>query len=83
MPLPDAVSAQPASGITNPVIELKDNQIHIIYDILNSDSTDFYKIRLEITDLTGHVIDAKTLSGDIGEKVKGGSDKQILWNFSL
>lgn len=33
-------SAQSVSTVTNPTLELRDNQIHIIYDILNSDSTD-------------------------------------------
>lgn len=74
-------TAQSGSSITNPVIELRDNQIHITYDILNSDSADFYNVRLEITDSAGHVIDAKTLSGDIGEQVNGGNDKQIIWGF--
>ena len=74
-------SAQPVSTITNPVLELKDNQIHIIYDILNSDTTDHYNIRLEITDSAGQVIDAHTFSGDIGEQVNGGNDKRIIWSF--
>ena len=33
-------SAQSVSTITNPTLELRDNRIHIIYDILNSYSTD-------------------------------------------
>ena len=74
-------SAQPGSTITNPTLELRDNQIHIIYDILNSDSTDLYNIRLEITDSAGQVLDAHTLSGDIGTQVPGGEEKRIIWNF--
>jgi len=79
--LGEALSAQSASGISNPLIELRDQQIHITYDILNSDSADSYKVRLEISDSTGRIIDAKTFTGDIGEHVSGGSDKQIIWNF--
>jgi hypothetical protein len=74
-------SAQTASTITNPVLELKDNKIHIEYGILNSDTTQLYNVRLEITDSAGNIIDAHTFSGDIGRQVQGGEDKCIIWSF--
>jgi hypothetical protein len=74
-------SAQTASTITNPTLEFKDNKIHIVYDILNSDTTQLYNVRLEITDSAGNVIDAHTFSGDIGTQIQGGEDKCIIWSF--
>jgi len=74
-------SAQSESVITDPVLKLKDDKIHIVYDILNSDSSEFFNIRLEITDSAGNVIDAHTLNGDIGSKIQGGNEKCIIWNF--
>jgi hypothetical protein len=74
-------SAQSKSVITDPILKLKDDKIHIVYDILNSDSSEFFNIRLEITDSAGNVIDAHTFNGDIGSKIQGGDEKCIIWNF--
>lgn len=74
-------SAQIAPTITNPVLKLEDNQIHILYDILNSDSTRLYNVRLEITDSAGNIVDAHSLLGDIGTNVTGGKEKCIIWSF--
>ena len=74
-------SAQQVSTITNPTLELRDNKIHIIYDILNSDTTEQFSVNIEITDSAGQVIEARSLTGDIGEHVPGGEDRRIVWNF--
>jgi hypothetical protein len=74
-------TAQQVTTITNPKLELRGNRIHIIYDILNSDSTERFDVRMEITDSAGLVLDAKSLTGDIGESVPGGADREIVWSF--
>jgi len=61
---------------------MKDNNINIYYDILNSRQTDKFKIWVEITDSTGNNVDARSLSGDIGENVSGGNNKKITWDLT-
>mgnify|MGYP006288720095 CR=1 FL=1 len=73
--------AQEAVRITKPVLELKENRLEILYDILNSTSEDKFRIWVEITDSEGNRIDAKQLSGDIGESVSGGRNKMIAWDL--
>lgn len=52
--------------VSDPRLELRDNTIHITYDILNSDPSDEFTIDLSITDANGNRINAAALSGDIG-----------------
>ncbi len=47
-------------------LELKDNNINIYYDILNSRQTDKFRIWVEITDSTGIKVDTRSLGSDIG-----------------
>jgi len=73
--------AQTEAQITKPRLELEDDHINILYDILNSRQSDIFRISVEITDSTGNNIDARSLSGDIGDNVKGGKNKKITWNY--
>ncbi|MBN1387220.1 MAG: hypothetical protein JW965_02165 [Bacteroidales bacterium] len=74
--------AQTKAKISKPRLELEDNQINIRYDILNSLETDIFRIWIEITDSTGNYLPALSLSGDIGDDVKGGNDKMITWDYA-
>jgi len=74
--------AQTTVRLSKPRLELKDNNINIYYDILNSRQTDKFRIWVEITDSTGNNVDARSLSGDIGENVSGGNDKKITWDLA-
>lgn len=74
-------NAQTKVEISKPRLVLEEDQINIHYDILNSSRTDIFRIWIEITDSTGNYIPALSLSGDIGENVKGGSDKMITWDY--
>jgi hypothetical protein len=74
-------AAQTTVEVSDPVIQLVGNTIHITYDILHSTPQDKFNIELAITDENGNAIDAKALSGDIGENVSGGSNKQITWDL--
>jgi len=53
----------------------------IIYDILGVKSDDRFNVWLEITDISGKDISAYTLKGDIGENIKAGANKKIVWNL--
>jgi hypothetical protein len=68
--------------IKRPEIQLNDNLLSISYEILNSSSSDQYSISLDITDESGMKIIARSLSGDIGGEVSGGSKKEIHWDLS-
>lgn len=74
--------AQTTVRLSKPRLELKDNNINIYYDILNSRQTDKFKTCVEITDSTGKRVNARSLIGDIGENVSGGSNKKITWDLA-
>ena len=73
--------SQTSVRISDPRIEMVGNTIHIFYDILNSTPDENYIISVVIKDEDGHVINAKAIDGDIGEEVRGGSNKQITWDL--
>lgn len=60
---------------------MKGNKVQISYDLLNSTKKDTYTIRIEVTDSEGKTINARSLSGDIGEEIIGGRNKIILWDI--
>jgi hypothetical protein len=65
--------------VSEPRLELRDNLIHISYDILNSTPSDQFDVSLFVKDEDGNEIVASTLEGDIGQ-VTGGSNKHITWD---
>lgn len=67
--------------VSDPRMELKDNIIHITYDILNSDPSDKFIVSIHVTDVNENRINANSLTGDIGDKVSGGSNKHITWDL--
>ena len=69
--------------ISTPYLELKNEQIHISYQIINSSPNDRYKIWIEASDNHDEPIQAKALIGDIGDNVQGGGTRQIIWNYKL
>lgn len=68
-------------GISTPYLELKNDQIHISYQILNSTFSERFKIWVEVTNTNDELLNATTLAGDYGENVPGGGTKQIIWNY--
>ncbi len=78
---PKVVFCQSEITITRPRLELDDNKIIIEYDILNSQQTDLFLIWIEVIDAKGRIIRAVSLSGDLGENIKGGANKKITWNL--
>jgi len=78
---PSIILSQPEVIIPEPRLELVENRIIIEYDILNSQQTDLFFIWIEVTDANGRILSAVSLSGDLGENIKGGANKKITWNF--
>ena len=68
--------------VSDPRLELRGNDVHIFYDILNSDPSDEFTVSMQITDSTGKEVAVNSLTGDIGELVKGGSNKHIVWDLT-
>lgn len=73
--------AQTAVQVSDPRLELRDNTLHISYDILNSTPSDTFNVNIDINDSDGNKIDAKALSGDLGYEVNGGNNKHVTWNL--
>jgi len=73
-------SGQDIIKISSPELELVDNLMHISFDIESSDNDEF-RVWIEATDSEGQVLNAATLSGDIGDNIKGGGSKKIIWDI--
>jgi hypothetical protein len=68
--------------VTQPRLKiLNDSNLMISYDILGANADDKFYIWLEVTDSAGGEINAKTLNGDVGDNIKAGANKQIVWNI--
>lgn len=72
---------QSAAMVSDPNLSLHDNVVHIAYDILYSSESEKFSIRVEVSDAKGRFLNARTLSGDIGEHVLGGYNKLIFWDI--
>jgi hypothetical protein len=69
--------------VSEPKLELRNNTIHISYDILNSTSSEAFSVELIVRDADGNQIPTTALTGDVGEVVSGGSGKQITWDLAV
>jgi len=58
-----------------------DNKICISYDIQNSNQDNKFKVWIEVTDSTQNKIIPVSITGDLGEKITGGNNKKIIWDF--
>jgi len=72
-----------ALGQTISITKLaEDNgKIIVTYTILYSTPEQLFDINLIVTQFNGAPIQVITTSGDIGTNVKGGTGKQIVWNY--
>ena len=75
-------NAQSKISISTPEISLSDNNIIIGYNILNSSSDQEFNVNIEITDINGSPLQARSLSGDLGPGISGGMNKVINWNLT-
>ncbi len=73
--------AQSSVEVSMSDLSWKDSRVQISYDLLNSIEADQFSIRVEVSDAKGQLFDARSLSGDIGEKVYGGLNKKIIWDI--
>jgi len=73
--------AQTKLKVSDPKLELKDNKLHISYDIIESEPGDRFSINIDIKDENGKTLNVNSLSGDIGVVEDGGTNKRIIWDF--
>lgn len=52
----------------------------INYDFINAKVSDQFYVWVDIERKNGVALEAKAISGDVGPKVKSGSNKQIVWD---
>jgi hypothetical protein len=67
--------------VSKPRLSLTENKLTIEYDILNSQPTDTFNVWIGVTDANGNIIKVSSLTGDFGEKIKGGLNRKIIWDL--
>lgn len=65
--------------ISAPVVSFNEGVLQIDYDIISKNKSDQFFVWVEIVRQNGEPISAKSLTGDIGEKVSSGTGKKIFW----
>jgi hypothetical protein len=65
--------------ISSPKVEFDGKQMRVSYDIITKNKSDEFYIWVVIEKKNGEQLSAKSVSGDIGENVKGGMNKSFVW----
>jgi len=65
--------------ITDPKLEFDGYQLSISYDLIYKNSSDIFYIWVDMKNQTGAPIRARTFIGDVGDSIKPGNDKKIIW----
>ncbi len=65
--------------ITPPKLEFDGTELLISYDVINKNDADQFYIWVEISRKNGEPIKMKAISGDVGDKIEGGTNKKITW----
>jgi hypothetical protein len=68
-------------SLSQPRLSVSNDNLIIKYDILDASSGDKFYIWMEVTDSLGKRVGAYSLNGDIGDSIKAGLNKQIVWNL--
>ncbi|MGC9342833.1 MAG: hypothetical protein ACP5E3_09040 [Bacteroidales bacterium] len=67
--------------IENVELEIKNNKVHIFYDIKNSNK-DFHDVKLNFINEDFYPVLPYALKGDIGDSISPGTNKMIEWDIS-
>ncbi len=73
--------AQQTVEVSKPRLSIEGKKVLITYDLVYSNVSDRFSVRIEVTDANKRPISARSLSGDVGEGISGGSNKRILWDL--
>jgi len=66
--------------ITKPAVRMVNDKIKISYDIMNYSNDDRFNVWIDIKDSNGNSVIAKSLNGDVGNDIKGGINKMVIWD---
>lgn len=66
--------------LTLPRVIFDGSQLLIFYDIITNNPDDQFYVWVEIKRTNGEGIEARNISGDVGNYVKPGNSKKIVWN---
>lgn len=75
-----AILGQTSSSISNPILEYKNGNLFINYEI-DGKSPELYNVWIEVINARGEEIKAKSLSGDFGHNIETGKNKIIIWDI--
>jgi hypothetical protein len=75
-----SVFSQQNAEIRNVDFSLQNNQLVITYDIAKAKSSEMFSISLLIKSKSGSILYPKSLSGDFGDNISGGSGKKVIWD---
>ncbi len=75
------ICSQSLNYISPPVLDYDNERLSVYYN-LNSKSSEYYSVWIEVLNSKGEKINPRTLSGDIGSNVKAGRNKKIIWNLA-
>ncbi|MGD0756760.1 MAG: hypothetical protein ABR927_17050, partial [Bacteroidales bacterium] len=62
-------------------LEFYSNQLHIAYNIDNKTSIGKFRIEIKINKQNGDPISPKSITGDLGDNIKSGNNKSIIWDL--
>lgn len=65
--------------ITEPEAEFDGYQLLISYDIVNKNQSDLFFVWVEIMNMDSVLIKAKAFKGEVGDNIKSGKNKKIIW----
>lgn len=65
--------------ITEPKLEFDGSRLTISYDLVNKDPSDIFHVWLEMKNQSGTRIRTSAVKGDIGDSIRPGNDKMIIW----
>ena len=67
--------------ITQLKLEFYGNHLHIAYNIDNKTSIGKFRIEIKINKQNGDSITPKSITGDLGNNIKSGNNKRIIWDL--
>jgi len=63
-------------------LAIVDKKLEISYEFVSSKKKHRFDVWIEITTVSGRELNARALSGDIGDNLPGGKDKKIIWDYN-
>jgi len=73
--------AQKIKAITTSIEDVN-NKLVVKYGLIKSKDKQRFKVALIIRGASGQIITTNALSGDIGDNIAGGPNKQIVWDYN-